>query len=146
MVIFLNWLKTILIRYLFIKIPNHRQIDQFYFDYFIIEFVLVCLFLFSANHYFEHRICCEKKRWWLLFGFPIHFIFMCNTCFTLLMCLRICKKQGIAGPVEPGQEGNYPSAPTPLLILAEKEAQSTTKTLHYQLPLQISRPSTGSVL
>ena len=61
------------------------------------------------------------------------------------MCLRICKKQGIAGPVEPGQGGNYRSAP-PFLILAEKEAQSTTKTLHYQLPLQISRPSTGSVL
>jgi len=60
------------------------------------------------------------------------------------MCLCKCKKQGIAGPVEPGQGGNYPSAP--LLILAEIEAHSTTKTLNYQLPLQISRPSAGSVL
>ena len=35
---------------------------------------------------------------------------------------------------------------SPLLILAEIEAHSTTNTLNYQLPLQISRPSTGSVL
>jgi len=46
-----------------------------------------------------------------------------------LLCLCAyanAKKQGIAEQLEPGQGGNYPSAP-PLLILAEKEAQSTRK-------------------
>ena len=50
----------------------------------------------------------RKKRWWLLFGFPIHFIFMCNTCFTLLMCLRKCKKTRYCRTCGTGAGGQLP--------------------------------------
>ena len=90
------------------------------------------------------KTCCEKNDddCSLVFQF---ISFSCAIHALLCLCAYAnAKKQGIAGPVEPGQ-GAITPLPS-LIILAEIEADSTTKTLYYKFPLQNSRPFTGSVL